>query len=224
MTPLHQFSKSRHNLFYSGIGRILNHTYEQSRRKLSSSYVFPFSSTLNDFSLQFKIINIFSLHEQNRIKRSNTIEKNQRCFHSKNICQRGFKNHKNFIHTSSNPKNEEKAVGEETTETITLHWDYYGDIITVEAEIGKSLLEIAHENKIELEGACGGELACSTCHVIFSEEIYDILPEKEEEEEDMLDLAWGLTDTSRLGCQIKVTKALDGCTVTIPDDTNNMSF
>lgn len=118
----------------------------------------------------------------------------------------------------------ESENSKEKGETVTLHWDYYGDLITVEAEIGKSLLEIAHENNIELEGACGGELACSTCHVIFSDEIYSILPEKEEEEEDMLDLAWGLTDTSRLGCQIIVTKALEGCTVQIPDDTNNMNL
>ena len=46
-----------------------------------------------------------------------------------------------------------------------------------------------------LLGACGGELACSTCHIIFSQDIYDKLPKKAEEEDDMLDLAWGLTAT-----------------------------
>lgn len=44
-------------------------------------------------------------------------------------------------------------------------------------------------------GACGGELACSTCHVVFDPALYAKLPAKKEEEEDMLDLAWGLTDT-----------------------------
>ena len=66
---------------------------------------------------------------------------------------------------------------------------------TVPAEVGKSLLDVAHDNNIELEGACGGELACATCHLIFSQEIYDTLPEKEPEEDDMLDLAFELTDT-----------------------------
>ncbi len=66
---------------------------------------------------------------------------------------------------------------------------------TVPAEVGKSLLDVAHDNNIELEGACGGELACATCHLIFSQEMYDTLPEKEPEEDDMLDLAFELTDT-----------------------------
>ena len=65
----------------------------------------------------------------------------------------------------------------------------------VDAEIGKNLMDVAHDNDIELEGACGGELACSTCHLIFEEGVYDTLPEKEEEEDDMLDLAFEVTDT-----------------------------
>ncbi|GFH51529.1 hypothetical protein CTEN210_08005 [Chaetoceros tenuissimus] len=89
---------------------------------------------------------------------------------------------------------------------------------TVDAEVGKNLLDIAHDNNLELEGACGGELACATCHLVFEQDIYDSLPEKEPEEDDMLDLAMELTDTSRLGCQICVTKDMDGMTVRIPDD------
>eukprot|EP00620_Florenciella_sp_RCC1587_P019698 CAMPEP_0182570580 /NCGR_PEP_ID=MMETSP1324-20130603/10853_1 /TAXON_ID=236786 /ORGANISM="Florenciella sp., Strain RCC1587" /LENGTH=173 /DNA_ID=CAMNT_0024784993 /DNA_START=63 /DNA_END=584 /DNA_ORIENTATION=+ len=91
----------------------------------------------------------------------------------------------------------------------------------VEAEVGSSLLDVAHDNDIELEGACGGELACSTCHVVLSEEWFEKVGELSpvsEEEEDMLDLAWGLTDTSRLGCQITVTEALDGIELIIPDE------
>ncbi len=45
------------------------------------------------------------------------------------------------------------------------------------------------------KGACGGEMACSTCHCIFPKDIYDKLPAKSDEEQDMLDLAWGLTET-----------------------------
>lgn len=67
--------------------------------------------------------------------------------------------------------------------------------VTVDAKEGKTVLDIAIENNIDIEGACGGELACSTCHVILSKELFDKLPPKTEEEEDMLDLAWGLTDT-----------------------------
>jgi 2Fe-2S ferredoxin len=92
----------------------------------------------------------------------------------------------------------------------------------VEAPEGLSVLEIAHRNKIDLEGACEGSLACSTCHVIVDPEWYDLLPEASEDEEDMLDLAFGLTHTSRLGCQIKMTKDLDGLTVTLPAATRNV--
>ncbi len=92
----------------------------------------------------------------------------------------------------------------------------------VEAPLGLSVLEIAHRNGIDLEGACEGSLACSTCHVIVDQEWFDQLDEPREEEEDMLDLAFGLTHTSRLGCQIKMTEELDGLTVRLPSATRNM--
>lgn len=92
----------------------------------------------------------------------------------------------------------------------------------VEAPLGLSVLEIAHRNDIDLEGACEGSLACSTCHVIVAPDWYDQLDETTEEEEDMLDLAFGLTHTSRLGCQIKMTEDLDGLVVTLPSATRNM--
>ncbi len=97
-----------------------------------------------------------------------------------------------------------------------------GDHVQVEAPVGLSVLEIAHQNNLDLEGACEGSLACSTCHVIVDSEWYDALPEAQEEEEDMLDLAFGLTRTSRLGCQIIITEELDGLTVTLPAATRNM--
>lgn len=92
----------------------------------------------------------------------------------------------------------------------------------VEAPEGLSVMEIAHRNNIELEGACEGSLACSTCHVIVDADWYAKLDEASEEEEDMLDLAFGLTHTSRLGCQIKITSELDGIVVTLPAATRNM--
>jgi ferredoxin, 2Fe-2S len=92
----------------------------------------------------------------------------------------------------------------------------------IEAPVGLSVLEIAHKHGIDLEGACEGSLACSTCHVIVDQEFFEMLPEPKEEEEDMLDLAWGLTHTSRLGCQIIMTEELDGLTVRLPAATRNM--
>jgi len=93
---------------------------------------------------------------------------------------------------------------------------------TVEANEGDDILSIAHEYDIDLEGACEGSVACSTCHVILPPEYYDVLPEPEDDENDMLDMAFGLTDTSRLGCQVKMTKELDGISVTLPAATRNM--
>lgn len=92
----------------------------------------------------------------------------------------------------------------------------------VDAPLGQSVLEIAHANAIPLEGACEGSLACSTCHVIVDQTFYEGLPEATEDEEDMLDLAFGLTHTSRLGCQILITEALDGLRVALPAATRNM--
>jgi ferredoxin-2, mitochondrial len=74
-----------------------------------------------------------------------------------------------------------------------------------------------------MEGACGGSCACSTCHVIVADDAYfDKMPEPEDDENDMLDLAFGLTETSRLGCQVKMTKELDGLVVKLPSMTRNL--
>jgi 2Fe-2S ferredoxin len=97
-----------------------------------------------------------------------------------------------------------------------------GARVEVDAPLGLSVLEIAHRNDIDLEGACEGSLACSTCHVIIDPEWYELLPMASEDEEDMLDLAFGLTQTSRLGCQIIITEELDGLTVSLPAGTRNM--
>ncbi len=97
-----------------------------------------------------------------------------------------------------------------------------GGRLEIDAPTGLSLLEIAHKNKIDLEGACEGSLACSTCHVIVDPEDYERLAEPTEDEEDMLDLAFGLTHTSRLGCQIILTEELDGLTVSLPPATRNV--
>ncbi len=92
----------------------------------------------------------------------------------------------------------------------------------VDAPVGLSILEVAHKHGVDIEGACEGSLACSTCHVIVEKDWYDLLPEASENEEDMLDLAFGLTKTSRLGCQIIITEELDGLTVQLPSETRSM--
>ncbi|KAG7400716.1 Adrenodoxin, mitochondrial [Phytophthora boehmeriae] len=115
------------------------------------------------------------------------------------------------------------AAGRRSFSAVTFTFvDGEGESTSVSAKEGATLLDVAHENDVELEGACGGELACSTCHLVFEKRIFDDLPEISEEEEDMLDLAWGLTDTSRLGCQIQVTKDMEGMTVRIPEETDNL--
>src|ERR1700739_145437 len=86
----------------------------------------------------------------------------------------------------------------------------------VEAPVGMSVMEVARRHDIDIEGACEGSLACSTCHVIVAPEWYGKLKTASEDEEDMRDVAFGLQKTSRLGCQIVITEALDGLTVTLP--------
>ena len=75
---------------------------------------------------------------------------------------------------------------------------------------GQSLLALAHDHGVDLEGACGANLACATCHVILAPELAARLPPPTAEEEDMLDLAVGVEPESRLGCQIRLTAELDG--------------
>jgi 2Fe-2S ferredoxin len=92
----------------------------------------------------------------------------------------------------------------------------------VEVPAGYSLLEIAHKFGVDIEGACEGSLACSTCHVIVDPDWYSKLENPTEDEEDMLDLAYGLTRTSRLGCQIVLTDKLDGLVVKLPAATRSL--
>ena len=92
----------------------------------------------------------------------------------------------------------------------------------VEAPLGHSLLQIAWDNGLDVEGACEGAMACSTCHVIVDPEWYGRLDAPTEDEEDMLDLAPGLKATSRLGCQIKVSSELAGARFTVPSGSHNL--
>jgi ferredoxin len=96
-------------------------------------------------------------------------------------------------------------------------------IIAKETETVKDIAGRLREVGSLLECACGGIAACSTCHVIIvDKEYFQKLPPPEEAETDMLDLAFGVTDTSRLGCQLKFTKACDGIVLKIPDGVHNL--
>ena len=92
----------------------------------------------------------------------------------------------------------------------------------VDAPLGLSVLEIAHRHGIDIEGACEGSLACSTCHVIVDPAWFGKLASPTEDEEDMLDLAFDLQQTSRLGCQLIMTEALNGLVVRLPAGSRNM--
>lgn len=94
-----------------------------------------------------------------------------------------------------------------------------GQHIIVAAQKGKTLLEVSQNADLDVEGACEGTLACSTCHMIFDKDVFDKLPKISEEEMDMLDLAIGLEDTSRLGCQIHVTEELSGAVIRLPKES-----
>ena len=92
----------------------------------------------------------------------------------------------------------------------------------VDAPLGLSVLEVAHKHGVDIEGACEGALACSTCHVIVDPGWIGKLARPTEDEEDMLDLAFGLEKTSRLGCQLVITEALDGLVVKLPAASRNL--
>ena len=92
----------------------------------------------------------------------------------------------------------------------------------VDAPLGLSVLEIAHKHGVDIEGACEGSLACSTATSSSTRPGSASCATPTEDEEDMLDLAFGLEKTSRLGCQIVMTDALDGLVVKLPAGTRNM--
>lgn len=110
------------------------------------------------------------------------------------------------------------------SETVRVIFFEKGEKKEFQVPVGTSVLQAARDNNIDLEGACEGSLACSTCHVVVDKTFYEMLKGPTEDEEDMLDLAFGLTPTSRLGCQIILTKELDGLTLTVPNETRNVSL
>ena len=97
-----------------------------------------------------------------------------------------------------------------------------GERMIAQADEGSVLLDVAQAAGMPLEGTCEGQMACSTCHVVVAREWFDRLPTASDEEEDMLDLAAGVTRCSRLSCQIVLTADLDGIAIHIPEESRDM--
>jgi len=79
-------------------------------------------------------------------------------------------------------------------------------------------MEAGRDANLGIEGTCGGCLSCATCHIIVNPDWFEKTGVPSEDEVDMLDLAFGLSQTSRLGCQIEMSDDLDGLKVAIPED------
>ncbi|KAI5595825.1 hypothetical protein BDE02_03G165300 [Populus trichocarpa] len=133
-----------------------------------------------------------------------------------------FQKHHEF---SSTATSRDSADGSDPNEMISVTFvDKDGEEKDIKIPVGMSMLEAAQENDIELEGACEGSLACSTCHVIVTDmEYYNKLEDPTDEENDMLDLAFGLTETSRLGCQVIAKPELNGMRLALPAATRNFA-
>jgi ferredoxin len=99
-----------------------------------------------------------------------------------------------------------------------------GARVAAEGADGARLLEVGQAAGLPLEGTCEGQMACSTCHVVVASEWFDRLKPASVDEEDMLDLAAGVTRTSRLSCQIALGPELDGLEVRIPGEARDMQL
>jgi ferredoxin len=99
-----------------------------------------------------------------------------------------------------------------------------GDRVAADAAEGAQLLDVGQAAGMALEGTCESQMACSTCHVVVGPEWFDRLKPASADEEDMLDLAAGVTRTSRLSCQILLTPELDGIEVRIPGEARDMQM
>ncbi|XP_054852876.1 adrenodoxin, mitochondrial-like [Eublepharis macularius] len=112
-----------------------------------------------------------------------------------------------------------------STDKVTIHFiNRDGEKFSAAAKEGDSLLQVVVNQNLSIDGfgACEGALACSTCHLIFDDHTFQQLDPATAEELDMLDLAYGLTDTSRLGCQVHVKKWMDGLTVQVPMEVSDI--
>jgi len=161
---------------------------------------------------------------------SNTRHWNQlKTFQSKSsryLCQTSNQRTITLKNNETNSDKKEKQISDKSKANIRVTFIRNdGKHLEGMAKEGDNLLDVIINNDIDLDGfgACEGTLACSTCHLIFSKEDFDRIADKPTDEEfDMLDLAYDLTDTSRLGCQVFLTKDMDGLVVRVPATVNDV--
>ncbi|XP_009870902.1 PREDICTED: adrenodoxin-like [Apaloderma vittatum] len=135
---------------------------------------------------------------------------------AKQVFQRGF---------SSTHKLQDASGEPSSADQVMVHFiNRDGEQLTATAKEGESLLEVVVNQNLNIDGfgACEGTLACSTCHLIFEKDAFQKLDAISDEELDMLDLAYGLTETSRLGCQVCIKKSMNGLTVRVPMDVSDI--
>lgn len=112
------------------------------------------------------------------------------------------------------PKSDDEVVN-------VTYLDKNGNSILVRGKIGDNVLYLAHRHGVDMEGACEASLACTTCHVYVESDHVDVLPEADDKENDLLDMAPFLKENSRLGCQIILCKELEGIRLRLPQATRN---
>ncbi|XP_053952713.1 adrenodoxin-like protein 1, mitochondrial [Anastrepha ludens] len=129
-----------------------------------------------------------------------------------------------WIHTTNKLLHGEYEWQDPKSDDEIVHVTYIdkdGKRTEVKGKVGDNVLYLAHRHGIEMEGACEASLACTTCHVYVIGKYYDHLPEAEEKEDDLLDMAPFLRENSRLGCQIILTKEMNGMQLQLPSATRN---
>ncbi|XP_049882382.1 adrenodoxin-like protein 1, mitochondrial [Pectinophora gossypiella] len=146
------------------------------------------------------------------IKQSLRLHKASFLLQTRNINITGVLRHGEY--EWQDPKSEDEVVN-------VVYIDKDGKRTPVRGKVGDNALYLAHRYGIEMEGACEASLACTTCHVYVHHKYIDKLPPSEEKEDDLLDMAPFLKENSRLGCQITLTKELEGIELELPKATRN---
>eukprot|EP00929_Paragymnodinium_shiwhaense_P045803 TRINITY_DN23352_c0_g1_i1.p1 TRINITY_DN23352_c0_g1~~TRINITY_DN23352_c0_g1_i1.p1 ORF type:complete len:614 (-),score=165.08 TRINITY_DN23352_c0_g1_i1:243-2084(-) len=116
------------------------------------------------------------------------------------------------------------GVGASPEDTVTVHFmdpnqpeGMPPQRLTIQAPVGSTIVDVAKAHGVDIHAACGQKLQCATCHVIVQDDFFKRLDPQCVREGDMLEMAPTLTETSRLGCQVKLTPELDGLVCTLPD-------
>ena len=94
--------------------------------------------------------------------------------------------------------------------------------INCKGKLSETLLKVAKDNNVSLEGTCGGSQSCSTCHVYVDKKYINKLEPIQEDEEDLLDMVDDYKVNSRLACAIKLNEHLDGIVLDVPTNSTNL--